>query len=88
VVKWCSKCEDHFSLGDWLKGKDVCDRCHAGLNDEYLTRKKVSATRVAAALERQKDPKNWGDGAPLVAYLKWVDSPAYANRFDKQKEKR
>lgn len=82
AVRWCTKCEDHMGSDSWLLGKDVCDRCHTGDNDYYLKRKKGRDKRIAAALEKQKDPKNWCDCGVVEAYEKWVASEQYIRRFD------
>jgi hypothetical protein len=86
VVKFCPKCEDHFELGSWAKGGDICDRCASGANDEYLERRKGSPARVAQALEDMKDPTNWSDlcGGAVERYKAWVASPEFAKRFEER----
>jgi hypothetical protein len=74
-------CEDHMSKDSWVKDKEVCDRCHSGKNNKYIKHKKGRDERIAAAIEVQKDPANWGSGSIIAAYLEWVKSPEYANRF-------
>lgn len=80
-VKWCAECEAHCGLDGFLLGKEHCDRCVDGLNDSYIKRKKGRDKRIAAALERQKDPKNWIDSDAPEKFKAWVDSPEYKSRF-------
>ena len=75
AVKWCPSCEDHFNTGDWAAGKDVCDRCHKGLNDEYLKRKKAFRGTIDLPVLTAEDRLF------IQGYLDWVESPAYADRF-------
>lgn len=82
AIRWCQKCEDHSAADSWVLGKDVCDRCSTGENDEYIKRKKGRDKRIAAALERMKDPTTWCDCGAVEKYEAWCKSEAYKHRFD------
>jgi hypothetical protein len=84
-IRWCQNCEDHMGPDSFAMGKDICDRCHAGDNDDYIKHKKGSAKRIEKELERiQKEhgPIGSSPGPLVLAYEKWVASEQYNRRFE------
>lgn len=83
AVKFCPQCQDHFELGAWAKGGDICDRCASGANDEYLKKKVGRDGRLVEALAENAVRVHRGPDLGAL-YKAWVDSPEFAKRFEER----
>lgn len=73
-----------MAADSFLLGQSECDRCHTGLNDEYLEKKKGREERVAAFYKKCQDPANWCGCGALERFRIWLETPDGKPLLDKQ----